>query len=332
MRAERAEQRSQSSNSNSFSSLSFPRVDQHLVVPEVSRAELVDGREVIDMGSLPAHADAQALTGFLLAAHVLRAYVVATELLTRSSVDSDFATDVCIRKRGMDPETGARYLEELSFEIVNEQSMNDVTSKARNLARRGVRRIFAIFVKTAEICEWAKSSGEFVRLDMNGMFEDPVFIRPIAVKALVDGTLAEAENEVAKALIAKQNPEIAKLQHEAEQHGHQKGLDEGHKKGLDEGHKKGLDEGHKKGLDEGHKKGLDEGHQKGLDEGHKKGFDEGLDVSRNILRRLLVQRFGELPTVVVSRIDTANAEQLELWTTRLFSVNSIEQLFGGQFS
>lgn len=201
----------------------FPNVDQHLVVPEVSQFEQLDGRKVENVGSLPPHADAQALTGFLLAAHVLRAYVVATELLTRSSVDSDFATDVCIRKRGIDPETKTRYLEELSFEIVNEQSLTDVTAKAKNLAQRGVRRVFAIFVKSGDIREWSRDTEEFVDLDKNGLFDDAVFIRPIAVHALVDSTLAEAENEVAKALIAKQNPEIAKVQHEAEQ----KGLDVG---------------------------------------------------------------------------------------------------------
>ncbi len=280
----------------------FPPIDEHIVVPEVSRVELLDGREVVDVGSLPPHADAQALTGFLLAAHVLAAYVVATELLTRSAVESDFATDVCIRKRGMDPGTGSRYLEELSFEIVNEQSMSDVVGKARNLARRGVRRIFAIFVKLGEIREWSKAKSEFVPLDKDGLFDDPVFVRPIAVKALMDGTLAEAENEVAKALISKQNPEIVKLQHEAEQSGHKKGLDEGHKKGLDEGHKKGLDEGHKKGL------------------------DEGLHYGRNMLRRLLRQRFGDVPKLVENRVEMATAEQLESWTDRLFVVNSAEEL------
>ncbi len=301
----------------------FPPIDEHIVVPEVSRVEVLDGREVIDVGSLPQHADAQALTGFLLAAHVLAAYVVATELLTRSAAESDFATDVCIRKRGIDPETGSRYLEELSFEIVNEQSMSDVVSKARNLARRGVRRIFAIFVKTGEMREWSKTKSEFVRLEQDGLFDDPVFVRPIAVKALMDSTLAEAENEVAKALIFKQNPEIVRLK-EAE---HKKGLDEGHKKGLDEGHKKGLDEGHKKGLDEGHKKGLDEGHKKGLDEGHKKGLDEGLETGRNILRRILRQRFGDLPANIEHRVEMATAEQLEAWTEKLFVVTSVDELF-----
>jgi len=298
----------------------FPPIDEHIVVPEVSRVELLDGREVLEVGSLPPHADAQALAGFLLAAHVIAAYVVATELLTRSAVESDFATDVCIRKRGIDPETGGRYLEELSFEIVNEQSMSDVVGKAKNLSRRGVRRILAIFVKTGEMREWSKTKGEFVRLEKDGLFEDPVLVRPIAVKALMDSTLAEAENEVAKALIAKKNPEIVKLQHEAEQSGHKKGLDEGHKKG----HKKGLDEGHKKGLDEGHKKGLDEGHKKGLDEGHKKGLDEG---RRNMFRRILLLRFGDLPAHVEHRVEMANAEQLEAWTSQIFSMATLDELF-----
>jgi hypothetical protein len=289
-RMDHLEQRSQARSSSTIS-FSFPKVDQHIVAPEVSQTERIDGRKVENVGSLSPHADAQALTGFLLAAHVLRAYVVATELLTRSSVESDFATDVCIRKRGIDPETDARYLEELSFEIVNEQSLNDATAKAKNLARRGVRRVFAIFVKSAEICEWSKERGEFIRLDMNGMFDDPVFVRPIAVKALVDSTLAEAENEVAKALIAKQNPEITRLQREAAQDGHKKGLDEGHKKGLDEGHR------------------------------------QGLDLGRSMLRSLLSQRFGALSTAVEHRVDTATAEQLEGWSARLFSSSSIDELF-----
>ena len=284
----------------------FPRVDDHIVEPEVSRIELVDGREVIEVGALAPHADAQALTGFLLAAHVLRAYVVATELLTRSAVESDFATDVSIRKRGTDPGSDQRHLEEISFEIVNEQSMTDVTDKARNLARRGVRRIFAIFVKTGDMYEWSKATSEFVRIDHAAMIEDRVFVRPIAARALVDSTLAEAENEVAKALWAKKNPEILRIR----QDGHKKGLDEGHKKGLDEGHKKGLDEGHKKGLDEGEKRG----HKKGLDEGIKKGLDEGITKGlRQTIRDLcdvLSIEWTPERTAEVERLDAAALSSL----------------------
>ena len=33
-------------------------------------------------------------------------YVASTELLTRTEVESDFATDVCVRREGVDPGTG----------------------------------------------------------------------------------------------------------------------------------------------------------------------------------------------------------------------------------
>lgn len=266
----------------------FPPVDEHIVVPETSRIELLDGREITDMGAHPPHADAQALLGFLLAAHVHRAYVVATELLTRSSIDSDFASDVSIRKRGIDPETGSRYLEELSFEIVNEQSMSDVIAKAKNLARRGVRRIFAIFVKKGELREWSRAKGEFVRLDATAMFDDEVFVRPIAIKALVDSTLTEAENEVAKALWEKKTPEIMRIQ--------QEGVDTGRNQGHKEGHKKGLDEGQ-------------------------------LNGRRETLVEQLAERFDHVPGELEKRIRAANLEQLRAWSKRLLTSPSLDDVF-----
>jgi len=41
---------------------------------------------------------------------------VSTELLTRAGPRSDFATDTCVCRSGIDPRTGSRYLEELAFE------------------------------------------------------------------------------------------------------------------------------------------------------------------------------------------------------------------------
>ncbi len=41
-------------------------------------------------------------------------------------MESDFATDVCVRKDGVDPETGGRYLEELSFEVAHTQSLENL--------------------------------------------------------------------------------------------------------------------------------------------------------------------------------------------------------------
>ncbi len=208
----------------------FPPIDEHIVRPEVSRDEVIRGRKIVTMGANPEHADAHTRADFVLAAHVCDGYVVSSDLLTRVSQGSNFATDVSIRKQGTDPSTGKRYLEEVSFEIVNEQSMRDAKEKAEDLIKRGVRRVFAIFVKTNEIREWSRSKEDFDLLDMDGMFEDRVLIRPIAVRALIDMTMAECE--VARALWKKGNPEIQKIR--------DAGVDEGHKKGLDEGHKEAL--------------------------------------------------------------------------------------------
>ena len=41
----------------------------------------------------------------------------------------------------------------------------DITDKAEDLAHRGVRRVFAIFVKTGHVSEWSKDDGKFVSLD-----------------------------------------------------------------------------------------------------------------------------------------------------------------------
>ncbi|MBK9263550.1 MAG: Uma2 family endonuclease [Polyangiaceae bacterium] len=205
----------------------FPPVDEHLVQPEAeARYEMIRGRKVSAMVALLPHAKAQGRLAFLTAPHVRPGYSMSTELLTRASEKSDFGTDVCVCRDGTDPATGSRYLEEISFEVVNEQRLRDVTDKAEDLIHRGVRRVFAIFVKTNQVAEWSKDEGKFVPLNEDGVIEDKLFIRPIAVRALID--FAEGENEVARALITKGNAEIVKLKEDA----HKKGLDEGHKKGV----------------------------------------------------------------------------------------------------
>jgi hypothetical protein len=275
------------------SGVAFPPVDEHLVKPEVSREEIIRGRKIITMGANPPHAEAHSRLDMLILPHVREGYVTASDLLTRVAHGSNFATDVSVRKSGIDPSTGSRYLEELSFEIVNEQTMQNVTEKAEDLVLRGVRRVFAIFVKTCDICEWSRTKNEFVLMNADGMFEDSLFVRPIAVRALVDAALAEAE--VVRALEKKGNPEISRIRREAE--------DEGHKRGLDEGHKKGLDEGHKKGLDEG---------------------------ERRLLLGLVRKRFGRVPTMVETRVNAADAAQINAWAEKLLSASSLDEVFSNE--
>ena len=289
---------------------SFPRLDDRLVPNEDSPYEMIRGEKVQALPANVEHADAQLRAAVGVDLFLRDEYVAAVEMLTRVNGGSDFATDVSVRKRGVDPATGERYLEELSFEIVNEQTLKSIESKAQDLVRRGVRRVFAVFVKKGQISEWSRTQQCFVPMDKDATFDDPVLVRPMVVRALVDRALALVE--LVRTLELQKHPEIQRIR----------------KKGLDEGHKKGLDEGHKTG----HKKGLDEGQKKGLDEGHKKGLDEGTTKVRSMFVRLLQVRFGEIPSAALARIARADADTLDAWADKVASASGIDDVLGPEQS
>jgi hypothetical protein len=187
----------------------FPRVDTPLVRPE-TREELFHGRLVVAAPAHLPHARRQAKTASVAEFTTAADYQTATELLTCTGTDTNFATDVCILRKGIDPATGARYLEELVFEVVNEQSLPDITERARDLTARGVRRIIAIFVKTDEIREWSSELDDWALLDLDGTLEDRSLIQPIPVRALLDG--AAADDTVVRALYTKRNPALLEIE------------------------------------------------------------------------------------------------------------------------
>lgn len=196
----------------------FPRVDDHLVVPEITRDEVIGGRRVIASPANPPHATKQVDLDYLLRAHAAPGYEVAADLLTRHAVDSDFASDACIYKEGIDPATGTRHLEELAFEVVSEQNEKDATEKAMLMHRRGVRRIFGLWVKgRRRLCEWVAASDAWLRLDTGARLEDPCLAAPLPVSALLDA--AAADDAVQEALIAKGNPAFRKREAAAEARG-----------------------------------------------------------------------------------------------------------------
>ncbi|MDZ7621069.1 MAG: DUF4351 domain-containing protein [Candidatus Competibacteraceae bacterium] len=47
-----------------------------------------------------------------------------------------------------------------------------------------------------------------------------------------------------------------------------------------------------------------------------------------LLRRLLIQRFGELPDWAEARLQEAALEQLEAWSERVLEAGSLEEIFG----
>src|SRR3954471_22248750 len=185
---------------------SFPRVDDHLVEPEVTRDEIIGGQRIVAMPANPPHANQQNELDFILRTQAAPGYRAAADLLTRFDEDSDFASDACIYRDGVDPATGARHLEEIAFEVVSEQNEGVVTEKARRMRRRGVRRIFAVWVKTHRVCEWSPESESWRLLTADARIAGPGLVTPLAVVGLLDA--ARADYAVVEALAAKDSPAI----------------------------------------------------------------------------------------------------------------------------
>jgi hypothetical protein len=181
----------------------FPPVDEHLVEPEVTRDEIIGGRRVVAFPAEAPHADQHGRLNYVLWAHVAPGYVAALGLLTRFDQDSDFASDVCVRRAGVDPQTGTRHLEELAFMVVSEEKEQVVAEKVPRMHRRGVRRIFAIFVESRQVCEWsAEGQGSWEPVGLASCIEDSCLVKSLPVAALLDR--AAADDAVIEALAAKE--------------------------------------------------------------------------------------------------------------------------------
>ncbi len=199
----------------------FPNVDDHLVEPEVTRDEIIGGRRVVASPAETAHADQHSRLDYVLQAHVASGYRVSVDLITRHGPITDFASDACVRREGLDPATGRRHLEEIAFEVVSEQREKLATEKAEHMHRRGVRRIFAVWVKSAAVGEWSSEDRTWRRLEAGAKIEDPCLVKPLEVAALLDA--AVADNAVAEALVAKGNPVIRKREAAAKAEGKAEG-------------------------------------------------------------------------------------------------------------
>jgi hypothetical protein len=139
-----------------------------VVEPEITRAEIIGGRRLVLSPAKEPHADQHFQLDYLLGAHLAPGFSASTDLLTRHDEESDFATDTCVRRKGVDPETGGRYLEEIAFEVVSEQKERYVREKALRMHRHGVRRIFAIWVKDQRVKEWSPESRSWRPLASTG--------------------------------------------------------------------------------------------------------------------------------------------------------------------
>jgi hypothetical protein len=216
----------------------MPSLDDYLV-PGETREEMVRGRRIYAAPAEPPCGDRRAALNFAIQAHAAEGHITSADMLTRTSPDSQFATDTSVRRAGIDPATGTRYLEELAFEVVYTQSMRDITVRAEELTKRGVGRLIAIFVKKKQVAEWSASANAWVTLDLDSRLVDPVLVRPLLVRALIDTSVAH--DEVVEALAAKRNRRLVEREEAAKARGHEEGREEGRAEGREEGLRRAIE-------------------------------------------------------------------------------------------
>ena len=198
----------------------LPPVDDHIAPPE-TRVEYLNGIELFASPAKTPHAKKHADLAYVLGAYTARGYLSAVDMLTRTGEASDFAPDASIFPAKSDPETGGRRIEELAFEVTDKQALSVPTEKARQLAARGVRRVFCVLVKHNKVMEWSRALDDWQLLSRDAVIEDPCLVRPMPVRALMEA--AEKDDAVVEALLAKHVPALeaalAKRESEGEARG-----------------------------------------------------------------------------------------------------------------
>lgn len=179
-----------------------PAVDERLIVPG-TRHEVVEGQVLFTPPAGEEHGTARLDLAYLLGSYVVSTHRGAVDMLTRTKEVGDHAPDASVFSRERDAQTGGRKLEELAFEIVSEQAMSVPTAKARDYIERGVRRVFCIDVGKHRAREWSREEDGWQDLSPDAFIADPCFVKPLAVRALIDAALVD--DTVAEGLIAKKN-------------------------------------------------------------------------------------------------------------------------------
>ncbi len=211
--------------------------DDHLARPEYGEfgEEVIDGVRMECSPATEEHADPQCRLAAVVSVCTAKGYVASTELLTRTEAESDFATDVCVRQGGVDPETGGRYLEELSFEVAHTQTLENLEKvRVPKLLRAGVRRIFAILVQESDVLEWSAEDGEWMAWGPEDEIRDRVFVQPLEIKAILDA--AQVDQLVSKAQLTKREPYLMSVIKQREEKALARGEARGEAKGEARGY------------------------------------------------------------------------------------------------
>ena len=199
----------------------LPAVDDHIVAPE-SRAEILHGHLLMSPPANEPHATHHGALAYVLSAHVADGYSVAIDMLTRTSATSNFAPDASVYPAARDAGTGGRQLEELAFEIADTQPLRSASDKARELIRRGVRRVFCLVVHHARLLEWNVETDGWSPLPGLSHLDDRCFAAPVPVHVITHAAGRDAA--VVAALEARGEPALVAIEARGEARGEARAL------------------------------------------------------------------------------------------------------------
>lgn len=266
----------------------LPPIDERLALPEAGY-EIIDGVVTFVVPADPPHGESHQTISVLVSAHVHTDFKVALDLLTRTSKIDDIAPDVSVYPRAPDPKTGGRSLEHLAFQVVSTESLARASTKAKKLAGRGVRRVFAIDIKRNRALEWSRELDTWGVLDSDGYIEDAALAVRLSVHALLNA--ANTDDDVARALVVKQNPVIEAANARSHAEGFAEGIAEGKAEGIAEGKAEGKAEGIAEGITKGKAEGMAEGITRGKTEAVIALLSErGFTLSDQERRQILSER------------------------------------------
>ncbi len=83
-----------------------------------------------------------------------------------------------------------------------------------------------------------------------------------------------------------------------------------------------------KWMQQGLQQGMQQGMQQGLQQGIQQGLMQGrIEGEAYALQRLLQKRFGPLSEDVLTRLQTASIDELELWLDRALDADTLASVF-----
>jgi hypothetical protein len=209
--------------SESLPSADLPDVDDRLAVPG-TRYEVIDGKPVYVSPADKPHGEMHLALAALVQAHLADGFNAAVDLLTRTSLVDDIAPDVSVYPAAPTPR-GGRQLEHLAFEIASKQALSKVADKARRLAGRGVRRVFAIDSKKGRVLEWMAETAGWTVLDRDGTIVDLALAVPMPVAPLLDA--AKAHDAIVEAFRSQRHTQFVEERAEGRAEGRLEGRLEG---------------------------------------------------------------------------------------------------------